>query len=279
MSVKSLSIVLLVMLPCVSLFARMVEQEETYRIRNKSLSIDLEMDGGRIIVMQSQDKYDCNVTMSYPREKCTVDIKYNKQRGQLDISIDNEEWDFNDDNEKAPQVVLELPFGPDISLSSHIKAGETNFDLGDLRIVDFELRNWAGEASVTFTEPNRTIMRTFDVNVKIGEVELLNLGNARFEEADINSGIGELKVDFHGKHLKKTVARIDLDIGETTIIVPENVATKLKVSKFLFLSDVVYPRWFEKRGKYYYSENYDKSDKKLSLIISSGIGELRVKVE
>ena len=279
MSIKSSIIVLLLAFPCLSLFARDTEQEETYRIRQKSLSIDLEVDGGKIIVMQSHNKYDCNVLLSYPREKCHVDVKYNKQRGQLDISMDNEKWNFDSDDENTPRLVLELPYGPEISLSAYIKAGTTSFDIGDLKIVDFELRNWAGECSLTFTEPNRTTMRSFDVNVKIGEVELLNLGNALFEDADINSGIGELTVDFHGKNLAKSVAHIDLDIGETTIILPENIGAKLKVSRFLFLSDIKYPHWFEQRGNYYYSENYNDNNKKLSLMISSGIGDLKVKVE
>jgi hypothetical protein len=274
-----IAIILMVSLFSLPLFARMVEQEESFKIHQNSLSIEVEIDGGELIVLQSNDKNKCNVLMSYPREKCTVDVRYNEKRGQLEITIDNDEWNFNSDDEKVPQVILELPHGPEISLSAYLKAGETKFELGDLKIVDFELRNWAGESSVNFAEPNRTIMSTFDVNVKVGEVDLLNLGNALFEDADINSGIGELRVDFNGEGLEQTKAHIDLDIGETTVILPSDIATKIKVSKFLFLSDVRYPDWFEKRGSYYFSENYEDSEKKLSLNISSGIGELSIKVE
>ena len=270
---------LILMIASLPLLAKMVEQEENFTIRQETLSIEVEIDGGELIVLQSNDKQKCSIFMSYPQEKCTVDVRYNENRGQLDISIENDEWNFDGDEKKAPQVVLELPYGPEIALSAYIKAGETKFELGDLKLTDFELRNWAGQTTVNFAEPNRTIMQTFDVNVKVGEVELLNLGNALFEDANINSGIGELRVDFRGKGLKQTNARIDLDIGETTVILPPDVATKLKVSKFLFLSEVRYPNWFEKRGSYYISENYDDTDKRLSLNISSGIGELSIKVD
>lgn len=277
--IKLTALLLMLVLSSMPLYARMVEDEQSFRIRQQALSIDVQIDGGEFIVVPSNHSRTCKVTMTYPKEKCTVDVRYNEKRGQMDISIDNDEWDFSDKDENAPQIVLELPYGPEISLSAYIKAGETKIDLGDLSIVDFELRNWAGEASINFSEPNRTTMRTFDVNVKVGEVELLNLGNARFEDADINSGIGELRVDFHGENLERSTAHIDLDIGETTIILPENIGTKLKVTKFLFLSEVRYPHWFDKRGQYYYSENYDDSDKNLAINISTGLGELRIKVE
>lgn len=258
--------------------ARMVEKEDSFRIDGDELSIELEVDGGQVQVLPSGSKRECLITMRYPREKCDVSIRYNEKRGQLDIVIDND-WDMdNDHGETSPQIILELPYGPEISLSSHIKAGELDFELGDLSIVDYELRNWAGETRVQFSEPNRIVMRTFDVNVKVGEVKLVSLGNALFEEADINSGIGELSIDFSGKGLERSMARIDLDIGETRITVPDNIGTKLKVSKF-FLSEVNYPSWFDKRGSYYYSENYDDSRKTLYLMISTGIGELDINVD
>lgn len=258
--------------------ARMIEKEDSFTIKGEQLSIELEVDGGEVEVRPSGDKRECKINMSYPRDKCDVQIRYNENRGQLDIIVDND-WDLDSDHgEDAPHIVVELPYGPELSLAAHIKAGELDFELGDLTIAEYQLRNWAGETRVKFSEPNRMTMRTFDVNVKVGEVRLLNLGNALFEEADINSGIGELTVDFTGQGLDRSMARIDLDIGETRITVPENVGTKLKVTKFLFLSDVHYPNWFEKRGSYYYSENYDDSKKTLYLMISTGIGELGINV-
>lgn len=271
-------VVILFSFLCLTSNARTVEYDDTFSIKGEKLTIDLDVDGGEIEVKRSNHKHDCIVSMEYPKDRCDAEVKYNESRGQLDITIDTEKWDFNDDGHKAPELVLELPYGPEISLIAHIKAGETSFEFGDLNLIEFQLKHWAGETKVNFSEPNRTNMQTFDINVKVGEVDLLNLGNALFEEAEINSGIGELKIDFNGIGAKKSMARIDLDIGETTIIVPDNIGTKLRVSKFLFLSDVEYPNWFDKRGKYYYSENYDDSEKSLYLMISTGIGELNIKV-
>lgn len=273
----SLCMALLLMLT-VGAFSEVVTQEENFTIKTDRLSIDLAVDGGSIHVIPSKDARECRVSMNYPKNKCSVDVRYNEKRGTLDVSIDFEKWN-NMDGEDSPNLILEVPNGPEISLTAHIKAGETDFELGDIKLVDFQLSHWAGETKVNFAEPNRTLMHTFDVNVKIGELTIENLGNARFEEGEINGGIGELHVDFAGQMVEKCVTRIDLDLGETTLILPDDVGAKLRVSKFLFPSEVAYPDWFTKRGEFYYSKNYDDNDKQLYLMISSGIGELRIQLE
>jgi hypothetical protein len=259
-------------------FSKVVTQEEKFIIKSDKLSIDLAVDGGSIHVLPSKDDRECRVSMNYPKDKCSVDVRYNDKRGALDVSIDFSKW--NMEGEDSPNLILEIPSGPEISLTAHIKAGETDFELGDIRLVDFELRHWAGETTVNFAEPNRTVMRSFDVNVKIGEMTIENLGNARYEDGEINGGIGELHVDFSGQSgqmVEKCVTQIDLDLGETTLILPEDIGTKLRVSKFL--SEVNYPDWFTKHGDFYYSKNYDENSKQLYLMISSGIGDLRIQLE
>ncbi len=260
-----------------TLFAGTSTQEERFVIRGEKLSVEIDADGGRLHMLPSNDDKECRLSLSYPKEKCSVDIRYNEKRSRLVVIMDLNELKLND--EETPTLILELPLEPAIDLSARIKAGEVGFDLGGLKIDDFKLRMWAGEAHVDFAEPNRTTMENLDINVKVGELTVENLGNARYREAYINSGIGELRVDFSGEGLEKCTTRLDLDIGETMLLFPEEVGVKMRVSKFLFLSEVDYPSWFMRKGEYYYSENYQQSPKQHYLMISSGIGELRVQLK
>lgn len=256
-------------------FAKVVTQEENFTIKTAKFAIDLSLDGGKIQVLPSGEAHDCRVSMNYPQEKCSVSVRYNEKRGQLDVVVDFKKWDMEGDD--APNLILEVPYAPEISLEAYIKAGETLFDLGDLTLSDFRLRHWAGETKVTFNEPNRMIMKSFDVNVKIGELTMENLGNARYEEGEINGGIGELHLDFHGESTDKCVTRIDLDLGETAITLPEETGVKMRVSKLL--SETSLPDGLVQRGDWYYSENYDDAEQKLYLLISTGIGELNIRTE
>ena len=260
----------------------MVIFDETYTIKGDNFQLDLDIDGGEVKVTKNDANNECDVYIEYHRRKCDCDVHFNERRNRLEIVLDHD-WTSGKDKREGDSehatVSIALPCEPKIALDAKIKAGEIDFELGGLHLQNFELRNWAGDVTVSFDEPNRTTLQSFDVNVKIGELKMYDLGNAHFQKADINGGIGEMTLDFRGETLKNATAYIDLDIGETTVIVPEGIGVKMKVSKFLFLSNVEYPNWFERHGKYYYSENYQENKDQLYLVISTGIGELNVRVK
>jgi len=256
------------------------EFEKSYSIDGNQFSIELDVDGGVVEITKNDRPNECYVYLRYSTENCDREVNFNQQRNHLEIRIDHD-WMSHKDKEDSDhtKIIIKLPANPEIDLCANIKAGEIEFELGDLRLRNFALKNWAGDVTIDFQQPNRTELESFAVNVKIGETKIERLGNANFKEADINSGIGELKVDFTGEKYTNSIAHIDLDIGESTIIVPEAIGVKMKVSKFLFLSEVDYPDYFVRRGSYYYSDNYEQTNKNLDLAISSGIGELKVRIK
>jgi len=265
-------------------FARedMVVFDENYSIRGGEMDLIIDIDGGKVKVLRGEKRKDCLVHLTYNKEKTDADVTFDERRNKLVITLDQQDWfSLKDSDEKSDfaELIIELPTSPEIDLDACIKAGEIDFELGDLHLRNFSLRNIAGEVNIDFPEPNRCKLNSFDVNCKVGEINLLHLGNANFEEADINGGIGEMKLDFRGKKIDRAVVHIDLDIGETTVIIPDNIGVKMRVSKFAFLSSIEYPNWFRKKGKYYYSKNYRHEDKSLYLHVSTGIGEFRVEVE
>lgn len=281
---KTLFSIFLMILLAVSLVYsdEYIEVDEYFKVDKQDFRLKLDVDAGKVQITKGEKRNECRVILKYMEEKCQPDVRYNEKRNELRIELDMDgiEWD-NDDEENDIDftVIVELPTRVEINFDGRIKAGEVDISIGDLYIADFELRIWAGETQIEFDKPNKMKMETFEVDAKIGETSLYNLGNANFEEGEINGGIGEMTVDFHGENPDKSMAKIDLDIGETTIIVPDDIGVKLRVSKFLFLSEVKYPAWFDKDGKYYYSENYKDEEKSIYLAISQGIGKLDIKVE
>lgn len=257
----------------------MVEYEDTFVIENQSLKVELDIDAAEITVRSHSTANQCRVYVRYSKENCDTDVRFNPTHSTLYVSTDSNFWEMRNEHEKgqhAPYVLIELPTDVEIELEARIKAGEIEFKFEEIQLTEFELRNWAGETTIEFLEPNGSIMKSFDVNCKVGEVELLKLGNARFEEADINSGIGELTLDFSGDLLEKVMARIDLDIGETEINVPKDIGTKLRVSKSFFIAEVNISDWFDNQGRYHYSKNYRTAEKSLYLIITTGLGECSI---
>ncbi len=254
--------------------------DQTYRTRDK-LEVVLHADGGDVQLTRN-DRDECQVFVEYYENRCELDVVYNERNKSLEIDIDHHNWsmikDGDSKNKDYAVIKIALPYKPDLDLQVELKAGKLDLQLGDLHVAGLRLKSWAGETRLDFQRPNRTELKTLDVDCKVGEVRLKHLGNANFTEADINGSIGEMTVDFTGDKIKRAMARLDLDIGATTVIVPEEVAVKMKVSKFLFLSEVNHPSWFRQEGNYYYSKNYKDQDDSLYLMVSTGIGELRVRV-
>ncbi len=53
----------------------------------------------------------------------------------------------------------------------------------------------------------------------------------------------------------------------------------MKISRFVLFNSEVHYASFEKKGSSYYSENYDDSDKLLSLNVKSVFGDLDIRMK
>ncbi len=263
-----------------SLFAQRYGTErfkQKYEIRSdKTLHVNIDIDAAEVRLIRSSRSKEASLSIYYSADEFKIYEDYDQKRARLDIEFDKKGWS-NDNKDLEAEFVLELPSDVEIDLEARIKAGEIENDLGGLSFVGLDLTTWAGEVQVEFSEPNKREMEYLKINTKVGETEIVRLGNARFKEAEINGGIGEMSVDFRGLISKEAVADVDLDIGETTLYLPDkDVGVKLSVSKFLFLSDVEVPHDFRKSGRHYYSRNYDEAKNALRLRVSPGLGELKI---
>ncbi|MDZ7265836.1 MAG: cell wall-active antibiotics response protein [candidate division KSB1 bacterium] len=249
-----------------------IDTGSTFRLR-------VEVDVGQVRVSRGRSEDQLRVRLAYDRDEYQHTLRYNEKRNTLDLMLDKQRWLGQHDSHNASELEVELPTGGELDLDFRIKAGEIEMQLGGLRLRDLSLETIAGEVNLDFDQPNQTTMTNLLLNTKIGESNFRRLGNARFRNAAIDGGIGELTIDFSGELLKEAVAEVDLDIGETTIILPRKAGTRLAVSSFMFLSHFRLPDFLRKEGRYYYSENYDDASQTFQLRISAGVGECRIERE
>ena len=278
MKMKNLPLIALMFTFVTTLFAQgeTVRKRHNYQFeKGSSLTLEVEIDAAEVTFAANDRETELSVYLAYEEDRFEYDIDYDEKDHAIFISFDKTHWMDDDDFDGDVEIEIMLPAAVIVDLDCRVKAGEVNMDLGDLSLQRFELKTWAGEVEVDFHESNRIPMRWLGINTKVGETRLIKLGNARFQRAEINSGIGQLNVDFTGID-EESSADIDLDIGATEIYIPDNIGVKLNVNEFLFLSQVDVPRRLNKKGKYYYSDNYDQAKTSVLLKIKPGIGELRI---
>lgn len=242
----------------------------------KKLTVSVAVDAGQIKISANDELGKIHVLLQYDDRYDQIEINHNARINEFFISIDREDWLKSIDDDRTPKLSMALPTDVVILLESKIMAGEVKFELGDLRLKDFRLQNSAGEVKVDFATPNQIEMELLEVDVKIGKTWLRRLGNARFHQAWINGGIGELSIDFSGQGCTTARADIDLDIGETKIYLPRELGVRFDSATLGFLTQKQIDFDFEKKGRFYYSPGYESSAQRLDCSISAGIGELRV---
>jgi len=244
--------------------------------KSKIYEVFIDVDAGEVTVSRSATSQTVSVFMEYDRDQFDERVSFNDDKSRLKVQLDHR-GSFVKDDETHAIVEISLPFDVEVMVDSRIKAGEITMYLGGIPIREFSMRNWAGETTVTFDQPNPVTMDVLDVNVKVGEMTIENLGNAHAKLMDINSGIGELTVDFNGDVIDGSKARLDLDIGEASVYMPDNAGVKISIGGFLkFMSAKNIDSDFYKRGSYYYSEDYESQKKKLYVRITPGLGELNI---
>jgi hypothetical protein len=256
--------------------------EESFRVSSsRALEVLIDIDAAEVTVSKGTSEKSGRVSIRYTRDEFREKIEFNEVKNRLCVSLDKKSWGRykrkHHDDDLIAEVQLELPYGVDILFDSKVKAGEVNLEMSGLRIREFSLTNWAGEVDVRFDEPNPIEMDFMNIDVKVGDDRFYQLGNARFKEADINGGIGEIDVDFSGELLPDSRARVDLDIGEATITLPENRGIRMRIGGGLsFLSHKDIDGSFYRRGDSYYSEDYEETSKRFYLSVTPGLGQLTI---
>lgn len=243
----------------------------------KDYIVDIDIDAGEVSIEPNDRDDEISVSLVFSEDFFRQEIEFDEKERSLFLSFEKDNWIKGESDHLEAKVSILLPASGIFDLAGRIKAGEVTISLGDLSVKKFDMRTWAGEVQVRFDRPNRVKMRSFRLNTKIGETRIRRLGNARFQYADINNGIGAVEVDFRGDLLNDASAELDLDIGETDIVISEDWALKLSVNKFLFLSQINIPANLKKSGRYYYSKDFANATKKFELKVRPGIGELNIR--
>ncbi|MBN2202461.1 hypothetical protein JW777_10935 [bacterium] len=281
--------ILLMLVPlCAEIPAHADDPEDGYRRERQAISADgmkkliveVDVSVGELRIGRNPGSDSLIAELEYKGRDYRSKIDLDAEKGRALIRLKKRDWrhgNSNRDDRPPARVTVLLPSGPETVLEARLKAGEADLQLGGLRLRETVISIWAGELDLDFDRPNLIPMDYLEVNPKIGEASLRNLANARSLETDIDAGIGELTADFRGAAEPDSRVRIDHDIGETTVLLPDSAAVRYSVGGVTgFMSHKILPSGFTDRGRYRYSDDFDRFQNRSTFIITPGLGELRV---
>mgnify|MGYP000875204435 FL=1 len=117
----------------------------------------------------------------------------------------------------------------------------------------------------------------WDIDAKIGAVSgTMDLSDIKVDDLEADLGAGKLDIIF-GTANKMTNVKINAGASKVDLVFPEEAGVRIKVKGALSDTDLEDLNWEVKDG-YYTSPNYDRSQSKINVNVSIGVGQLSVKV-
>ena len=170
-------------------------------------------------------------------------------------------------------AVVEL--SPEVNLSLDLSFGavEAGVDLGGLKLTDARIRTAASQTSVRFSQPNRAVCSSLELNAGAAKFEAVALGNSGCQEIRFDGGMGEVTLDLTGQWVADSRLVANVAVGGLTLRLPRQLGVELVVDRFLASFN---PVGFTRKGSSYFSEGYDGRERHLRIEIKTTVGDINV---
>ena len=170
-------------------------------------------------------------------------------------------------------AVVEL--SPEVNLSLDLSFGavEAGVDLGGLKLTDARIRTAASQTSVRFSQPNRAVCSSLELNAGAAKFEAIALGNSGCQEIRFDGGMGEVTLDLTGQWVADARLVAQVAVGGITLRLPRQLGVELVVDRFLASFN---PAGFTRKGASYFSEGYDSRERHLRIELKTTVGDINV---
>ena len=206
---------------------------------DRPLRVKIRGDGAEILLKSVVRSGQGRARYRYHEDQFSGTLDWVPERNLFEVELDMQVSSFDTDDEgHESELEILLPRNPEVDLDISLKAGVLKLDGENLTFDNLDLALWAGELDASFPSVSRKVIDRVDIDVKLGELHMENLGNLAFEFLDVNGFAGEIVLDFNGELKMHREARVDLELGSMTIIVPVGMTVRARISKLGFLAEV-----------------------------------------
>ena len=214
----------------------------------------------------------------YNADKINAVIDYEKlhDEGDITVKVEQVRKKYNLDSEDCR---LRISLSTDYVWKIDFEAGfaDCKLDLSGLPLEKIRLDLGASECRLSFEEPNPVQLGRFTVDAGAGEVHLLGLGYANFDNFSFDGGAGEFVLNFEGFTDKYHEAEIDVGIGEITVELPGDFPVRLRTDNGWLSSIEIQGDDMEMdRDGLFSADDFDEGDFGLDVDFDIGIGEATI---
>ncbi|MFQ5583940.1 MAG: hypothetical protein ACE5GL_05850, partial [Calditrichia bacterium] len=251
----------------------------------KSVFADISIAAGVMILASGTNNEIFDGEFSYLNNSPDVQYEIVGDEGRLSIEFDDfgkldkdEDRSVKNlsslDNFYENECRLNLSDKMPLSLNLDLGLVKGELSLGGLQLQEIKMSSGVSKAFVSFNEPNPILLKRFEIEAGVGDLELTELGNANIKYFKFEGGIGNYVLDFSGDLRQDSRVDIDVSLGKLKMLIPSSHGVRIQVEKS-FLSSFSIDDVYIKDGNYY-NANWEKSEINLDINIVSEVGKVSV---
>lgn len=242
----------------------------------KDLAVHVEFAAGQFVMGRDLSGALYRTRITYNEERFRPLLDFDTEANELHVGVKGLEGRRNAGNDLGGQRV-ELLLSPTVPTSINLEFGaaQADLDFGGLNLVRADVKTGASQTSVRFSQPTVGTCEELIFHVGAAEFKAEQLGNARCHDLEFKGGAGDLTLDFTGDWGPLTNMTADVGVGVSHLMLrlPRNVGVEVEMNQFLAGFDKT---GFVRRGRAYYSPNYDTAKTRLHLDITAALGQVEV---
>lgn len=248
--------------------SELVQEEEL-------LEVDFELNLGTLEIEEGSPLYTYELDLDYDEESSEPRLKYrrNDKVGHLNFHLGGEGISIA----SITGTHLNVRLNPNIPLrlNGRTGVGMSEIDLSGMKLDWLRLESGVGKTELFMLEPNRSVCQTVVIRSGLGALEITGLGNFGFRNFEFKGGIGSATLDFSGNWNNVGQVEIEVGVGGVEILLPRSLGAEIQFSKS-FLSEISVDGFDNKSEDTYVSDNINRVNKVLRIIVRTGIGRVGI---
>jgi N-terminal domain of toast_rack, DUF2154 len=170
----------------------------------------------------------------------------------------------------------DLKLGPaPMRLTIEAAGAEGNIELGNLSLRELTIDQGGANFELSYSQPNRIPMDTFNFTGGVSIATLTGLANSRARQMRFNGGAGDYTLNFEGELEADMQVNIEGGVGSLTIIVPPDTGAELSLGDTSLSNIDVSGAWQQEQNRYLIAGEGPR----IIIEVKMGLGNLKLRTQ
>jgi len=255
----------------------------------REMRVKIEIGVAELLIEKTQGDNLLEAKIHYKTKRGEPRIRYERSGDVGYLTIKSPETDDEEEENgksirglNSDDVTWELRFSPKVETSFEIEVGlvDGEINMTGLKVNDLSISAGLSDLELTFDEPNPMRMRELAIECGLGDFKAFNLGNANFERARLESGLGSIRADLAGAwKLPEVEMSVEVGLGSARLEIPEDLGLEVNADDNFLSSLDLDLAMREVRSGRHRSDNWDTAACRLIINADVGLGSLKVETK